>query len=322
MLRKKASIVNHIFKAVIFLVLLLAVLHGVSYLVMPKAEVRLSKTRSHESMRVFDEPDNSLDVLFFGHSGVYSAISPMELYKDFGFTSYVCSQPAQLPWESAQWLRALLKVQSPKLVVFEVDHLFYDKGTTVLGNSFKHLVDGAFPVFKNHTGWKDWFTRRPKHERSANKGFYYNTSVRPYTGKKKFTETDKVYKIGKKHMDALEQVYTLCKENGIELMLLEVPSAVMWDYTRFNAVKYYAQKRGLDFIDLNQHFEELKFSWKTDTRDKGDHLNYSGALKVCGYIGRHMKEKYNLADRRDDPKYATWKEDLQRYEKLVKGEKK
>lgn len=123
-------------------------------------------------------------------------------------------------------------------------------------------------------------------------------------------------------MDALEQVYKMCEENRIALMLLEIPSATVWDYSRFNAVKYYAQKRGLEFIDLNQHFEELKFSWKTDTRDKGDHLNYSGALKVCGYIGRHLKENYNLADRREDPGYATWKEDLPRYEKLVTGGKK
>lgn len=148
MLQKKASRIKSVLKAIVFIMLLLAVLHSVSYLVMPKAEVRLSNTRSQESMRVFDEPDNSLDVLFFGHSGVYSAISPMELYKEYGFTSYVCSQPAQLPWESAQWLRALLKVQTPKLVVFEVDHLFYDKSTTVIGNSFKHLVNSAFPVLK------------------------------------------------------------------------------------------------------------------------------------------------------------------------------
>lgn len=127
MLQKKASRIKSVLKAIVFIMLLLAVLHSVSYLVMPKAEVRLSNTRSQESMRVFDEPDNSLDVLFFGHSGVYSAISPMELYKEYGFTSYVCSQPAQLPWESAQWLRALLKVQTPKLVVFEVDHLFMIK---------------------------------------------------------------------------------------------------------------------------------------------------------------------------------------------------
>ncbi len=321
MLQKK-SVAKNVLKAAVFLLLLLAVLHGVSYLVLPKTPVRQSKTRSQESMRVFDEPDETLDVLFFGHSGVYSALSPMEMYKEYGFTSYACAQPAQLPWESAQWLRALLKVQTPKLVVLEVDHLFYDKSTTVLTNSVRHAVDGLFPILKNHAGWKDWFTRRPKHERSATKGFFYNTAVRPYTGKKVFTKTDKVYSIGKKHKEALEEIRTMCEEREIKLMLLEVPSVILWDGSRYNAVNAYAQEHGLEFIDLNQRFKELGFDWKTDTRDKGDHLNYAGALKVSKYIGRHLKEKYALEDRREDPEYANWKEDLKRYEGKVKGGKK
>ena len=316
---RKTIAVKRTVRAVIFVIVLAALLHGIYYLVRPASAVRMSRTRSYESARVFDEKPDSLDVIFLGHSGVYSSVSPMELYKEYGFTSYVCAQPLQLPWESSRWLESLVRVQSPRLVVFEVDHLFYDKNSTVAANSVEYFINRTFPVFRSHANWKKWFSRGKKRERSFAKGFYYNTTVNPYRGGKKLTPTDKVYKIGKKHMDALERVYALCKENNIELMLLEVPSVVVWDYSRHNAVVKYAEKRGLEFIDLNLRLDELGFDWNTDTRDKGDHLNYSGALKVSGYVGRHIKKTYGLEDRRNDPAYESWKEDLARYEQMTGG---
>ena len=318
--KKRTQALRNVTKIVLFLLLLGALLHGVSYLVRPRDAIRQARTRSFESLRVFDEPENSLDVLFFGHSGAYSAISPMELYKEEGFTSYVCAQPLQLPWESARWLKGLLKVQSPQVVVFEVDHLFYDKTFAVARNSAENVFYDVFPVFRNHANWKNWFGKRKSLAHNITKGFYYNTSVRAYTGNKKLTETEQVYKIGKKHLQALEQIYELCKERGIRLMLAEVPSVTVWDYSRYNAVKRYADKRGLDFVDLNQRLAELGFDWKTDTRDKGDHLNYSGAKKVSAFFAKYLKDRYALPDRREEPAYRAWQEDLARYEKKVGGE--
>ena len=37
------------------------------------------------------EPDDSLDIIMFGHSGVYSGFSPVTLYKEYGYTSYASS---------------------------------------------------------------------------------------------------------------------------------------------------------------------------------------------------------------------------------------
>lgn len=319
---QKSLALRRVAKILLFLVLLLGILHFAEFLVRPRDAVAQARTRTEESLRVFDEPENSLDVLFFGHSGVYSAISPMELYKEYGFTSYACSQPLQMPWESSRWLKALLNEQSPRVVVFEVDHLFYDRDVTVARNSIENEFYNLFPVFRNHANWKNRLGGRKKRARSVVKGYYYTTKVKAYTGNRQLQKTDRVYKIGKRHMQALEEVYSMCSERGIKLMLLEIPSVILWDYSRFNAVSAYASKRGLDFIDLNQRLEQLGFDWKTDTRDKGDHLNYSGAKKVSGYVGKYLKDRYSLPDRREDAAYASWKEDLIGYEKKVKGGKK
>ena len=311
---------KQVIRAVTFVLLSILIMYGLSCLVKPREAQRLSKIRSYEASKVFNEKDNSLDVIFFGHSGVYSGISPMELYRDFGITSYNCSQSKQLPWESQHWLESLLKVQNPKLVAFEVGQLFYDKQETVRENSMLHFMYETFPVFLNHIGWKDWFDGGKDKVRSYTKGYYHNISVDPYKGNFGMGAKDKVYKIKKKHMKALERFYEICQKENIELLLFQVPSTKLWDYSRLNAVEKLKKKKNVRFLAGSQHLEEFGLDWKKDTRDRGNHLNHSGAKKFTKYLGEYIKSNFEIPDRRQDEAYSYWNKDLARYEEMI-GEK-
>ena len=120
-------------------------------------------------------------------------------------------------------------------------------------------------------------------------------------------------------MKSLDKIYELCKKKNISLFLIEVPSKILWDYEKYNAVKEYAEKRGINFIDCNQRLEEFGLNWKTDTYDAGDHLNYSGAVKLSAFVGEYIKKEYDLPDRREDGKYSFWQEDLKKYIKYVEN---
>lgn len=243
----------------------------------------------------------------------------MEMYKEYGFTSYACSRSTQLPWESYDFLESVLEKQSPKLVIFETDQLFYDKGASVNSNYRQNRFDSVIPIIKNHASWKDWLPGNNYRERSYTKGYQFIRSTRPYNGNKKITETDKSYKIRKDHLKSLDKIYELCKKKNIPLFLIEVPSKILWDYEKYNAVKEYAEKRGINFIDCNQRLEEFGFNWKTDTYDAGDHLNYRGAVKLSAFVGGYIKKEYDLPDRREDGKYSFWQEDLKKYIKYVEN---
>lgn len=57
-------------------------------------------------------------------------------------------------------------------------------------------------------------------------------------------------------------------------------------YARHNAVNDYAKKNGIPFLDLDLKRKRIGFSWKTDSRDAGNHLNCYGAKKVSLYVGQ------------------------------------
>ena len=275
----------NIFKFTGFMLLTVIVIGALCLFVRPKNEMDYADKRSYEAYRVFDEPKNSIDVIMLGHSGVYRGLSPMEMYK----------------------------------VLLETDQLFYDKGTNIEDNCKQNKLDNVIPIIKNHASWKDWLPGNNYRERSYTKGYQLIRSTRPYNGNKQITETKKSYKIRKDHLKSLDKIYKLCKKKNIPLFLIEVPSKILWDYEKYNAVKSYADKRGINFIDCNQRLEEFGFNWKTDTYDAGDHLNYSGAVKLSAFVGEYIKKEYDLPDRREDGKYSFWQEDLKKYIKYVEN---
>ena len=75
----------------------------------------------------------------------------------------------------------------------------------------------------------------------------------------------------------------------------------------------YAKKNGIPFLDLDLKRKEIGFSWKTDSRDAGNHLNCYGAKKVSLYVGQYIKNHVQLEDKRQNAAYAGWNDDYTAY---------
>lgn len=96
---------------------------------------------------------------------------------------------------------------------------------------------------------------------------------------------------------------------------MELPNKTRWSYEKFNTASDYAREHGLYFVDFTQDEKKMGIDWVNDTMDEGDHLNYYGAVKLSAHLGKILTEKYDLPDRRNDEKYAFWKEDFEQYKK-------
>ena len=65
--------------------------------------------------------------------------------------------------------------------------------------------------------------------------------------------------------------------------------------------------------------KEVPIDWARDTRDRGDHLNYAGAVKVSSFLGKYLQDTYGLADQRDAAHDNSWNDALGRYRNIVRG---
>lgn len=250
------------------------------------------------------EPDNSLDILFFGDSESYAAFSPRHLYSKYGYTSYVCGTAAQKICDTYAILKDAFETQSPKVIVLETNCLFRDlKSEEENPDLVMNYLTDTLPVFANHASWKKAARKLlPKsrdERRRKQKGFIVRKNVIPYKGGKYMKKTKKKKTIKEDISSYLEQIITLCEENQAELLLVSTPAPKNWNYKKHNGVKEWADSHSVDYIDLNLD-KEIKINWNKDTKDGGDHLNLSGAKKVTNFMGEYFRANYSLEDKRSE----------------------
>lgn len=314
-----------VLRAVSFLLILALILVSLSSLLQPKGNYRSDWIQNPNARGFYSEPSNSLDILVVGNSDVYSGYSPLELWNAYGYTSYACAEGAQTLAESVNILREALTNQHPKLVILETDGIFYNRKTaTRLDDTTADFIEGKLPVFRYHNLWKinspSKMLQAPEYKaHRTTKGQKLDNNIKSYSGKDYWKKPARDQQIPLSSRPFLNQFVRICRENDINLLLMEIPSASSWNETKHNLVKEYADQHNIPFLDLDRHQAEFDFDWRTDSRDGGNHLNSQGAKKLTLYLGQYLSQHYDLADKRDNAAYDRWNQDYQRYlERLQK----
>lgn len=295
-------------RGIIFVGILTVMLVGLSAAV--NQVVRLwpdmIQSRNKSIVGIQNEPENSIDILVLGDSESYTTVAPMDLWKDHGITTYVCGQSGQRIQESYFMLKTALENQSPKIVALETNVLFRQQtGAKGIQEGVIQTGNYYFPIFRFHDIWKPLLFGKQYAETSF-KGFALRNTIESYKGGEYMKKTDNVALISDQVKDYMEEIIDLCEEHHVPLFLYSAPSPVNYNYSKHNAIQNYSEEKGLAYLDLNLKTDDLKIDWKTDTFDKGDHLNISGARKVTNYLGQYWKDHYDLQDHRGDQAYADW----------------
>ena len=300
----------------------------------------------------YNEKKNSLDVLFMGNSDMYRGIIPIELWDKYGIASYAYTSPSQLMWTGYYILQETLMYQHPKIIVYNIDHIGSDKYDLYQNyrkafdnmkwskNKFKAIMlddvyefdlweklSYIFPILYYHNRWNklsgEDFKYAYSDEHCSHKGYDLIAKIKPYNNGDLYMENrDETFEMEDRVKKYLDKFVDKCKKENIELILVEVPSADSWDLAKSKTMTEYAKTKGIKFIDLNLHLDEMKFDWKKDTPDGGDHLNIYGAEKVTKYIGEYLSSNYKLPDRRKNKDYSIWYKDSRIFHKDVENAKK
>lgn len=305
--------------SILFLTVFVLILFGVSYLFMPKNNLAEFGMEDVTANGILGERDNSIDVLVIGDSEAYSAISPMEIWQKHGITSYVCATSGQKLSVSDTFLKQAFKRQKPKVVILETDAIYRD---IPANDAILTRIQNLFSVFRYHNRWKtlrsdELFTSVEYTWTDDHKGFVYNGTINGTDNTEYMIPTDSAAPIKALNQQYVKAMAAYCKANGATFLLVSTPSTVNWNYERHNGVAQLADSCGVTYIDLNLAPNKVDIDWSTDTRDKGDHLNYNGAVKVSAWLGEYLKEHFDLSDHREDSDYSKWNEALTRYQKAV-----
>lgn len=115
---------KNLIRSVCFITLLLLLTVSSSYMLAPKDNTKQSGIVNPSAHGFFSEPENSIEVAVIGNSDAYSGFSPMELWKNYGYTSYVSGEGRQTVAQAYAMLNKLLKGQKPKVIILETDGFF------------------------------------------------------------------------------------------------------------------------------------------------------------------------------------------------------
>ena len=298
------------------------------------------------------------DVVFIGDCEVYENFSPITLWEEYGISSFIRGSAQQLIWQSYYLLEETLKYEKPKVVVFNVLSMKYDtpqKETynrmTLDGMKFsptkvksiqasmmedENMLSYLVPFFRYHSRWdeltKDDFAYLMEKKALFHSGYYMRADVKPVetipTGK---PLPD--YTFGENSYKYLDMMTNLCKENGIELVLIKAPTIYpIWYEEWDEQMVEYAKENGLKYYNLLETSDEAGIDFQTDTYDAGLHLNVFGAEKLSRYFGNILKTEFGLQDRRGEQDLdAIWQkksdfyhsmkeeqmEDLRKYGKIM-----
>lgn len=299
-------------------------------------------------------PQDNIDVLFLGSSQIMTAISPMQIYEEYGITGYNLGTEQQNLIASYYLLKEALSYQKPQIVMLDVMFLFPYAQNTPLNSDEKFVrksidymkwssnkweyiktvcsLDSTHeirnylvPFLRYHSRWADLtledFTYLFQDKHNPLRGFCISKRVEnddQFTG---FTLSDSTAhaELLPTMEEYLYKIIHLCQEQNISLVLIKTPKANgSFNEACHNTIQDLADSEEISFIDFNEQnaFQAMNFDVTTDYND-GTHINYYGACKISDYIGQYLSNNYFLTDHRNLPEYAYWNIDLETYHKKI-----
>lgn len=294
----------------------------------------------------FDEKNHN--VIFIGDCEVYENFSPMVLWEEYGINSFIRGNAQQLLWHSYYILEDTLKYETPDVVVFNVLAMKYNEPQKETYNRMaidglpwsmtkvnainasmmeeESFVDYVFPLLRYHARWNDLNSDDFKYmftkDLISHNGYYMRLDVKPLeTLPTKPVLAD--YNFGDYAYEYLQKMVDLCKEQGIELVLIKAPTLYPFWYDEWEEQMVdFAATNEINYINYIELVDEVGIDFTTDTYDAGLHLNLSGAEKLSVHFGEYLMNNYDLTSLRgNDSLEELWQIKRTRYDAEIAEQK-
>lgn len=285
----------------------------------------------------WDDPDQ-YDVWFMGSSHTYYNIYPMELYEQYGITSYDIATPSStLPMTYWTLMNALRKgtpdvvfvdvyhldMQNPLVKELRKRHLGFDampmsitkiKAINDLVTDKSLLREFYFPLYLENGPRKGAISPNKGAKFKITKGAKIKTPSTPVKPKRIEKTLDKKTR----GMEYLEKIIEECDKRDIDLVIAALPfNGMNRKLKGLNTGVEMANEHGVPCFDMRYCPDFIDYEHEFN---KDGHLNYYGGVKMTARIGEYLTERYDLTDHRktDDEIKSKWDEDLIKYHEFIK----
>ncbi|MCM1183342.1 MAG: hypothetical protein NC337_08215 [Roseburia sp.] len=307
----------------------------------------LERKASNNKYEAFFLQEEDFDVLFMGTSHVMNAVFPMELWKDYGITSYNFGGHSNELATTYWVLENALDYTTPSLVVIDCFQLSSDEK---ISSSFDyvHLSLDAFPLSRTklsavsdlltndttvseakadekkalsilwdysiyHSRWTELTENDFNPAPSMEKGAEARVGI---CVPDKFAQipSDKKLTVETTGISYLKKIIEDCQQRGIEVLLIYLPfPASELPQLEANYVYDVAKEYNINYIN----FQNMNIvNYNTDCFDSSSHLNPSGAKKITDYLGQYITENYDIVSHKTDYAYSNWFDDYEQYKSL------
>lgn len=293
----------------------------------------------------YDLAEDSIDVCFIGNSQIVYGINGMDMYEDYGISAYSLASGNQPVLTSYYWLKEALKTQDFPLLIIDVSMLYENAGEhrfrmnidtmkwssnkveAILEHSKSETADPAisyfFKIMKYHSRWQE--LTEEDFDYSDFRNFVYrgnNMEATLLDNKLSYEELmidndePEEVEIVEEHREYMIKMIELCKEKGIDVLLVKTPKD-SWSLTRHEGAQEIADTYGLEFLDFNfdEMLQAFGFNIERDMKDI-DHLNIRGADKLSAYLSEYILDHYQVTDYRTAEKF-----DIEEFEQYQKDHK-
>lgn len=284
----------------------------------------------------FYESNTNFDVIFMGSSHMYNTVYPMELWKDYGISSFNWGYANCTPSVEYYLMKDLIKYTSPKVVVVDI------YGIAELGHWTKYSEDAigqyhvqfdrmplskvkidasrnAFDTYPGrndfiwdfilyHSRWNSLTKEDFVYKDSPEKGASICTETLGKTTYTKIADELKSEELYGFNFDAYLALIEFCNEHDIQVLGVCNPCAASEVSQRAantigEIIEAYPNCRYYNMLN------EGILDFNTDVIGDNEHLNYSGGSKVTERLGRYLKDNYELDDYSDNEYWISDYED-------------
>ena len=258
------------------------------------------------------EPEESLDVLFFGSSLVYCSVVPACIREESGLKSFVLAGPEQTMPMTYAYIREACRSQSPQIVALDCTGMFFHRyehyakanigymplGSNRLAATFRAAEPGEwpgllFPLLTYHGRWReitiDDLKARLRPQTSETAGYTLLTDIAAEQAPAVWDAYTPEQADYARNLAYLAKIRDFCAEKGAELLLYVTPTASKLPETSLETLRSDAAALGISLTDFNESLPELGIDDSTDWYDSL-HFNLRGAVKFSRWLGSRLAE--------------------------------